>query len=67
MRSFFGMLGITIYIGLYAAMAATLGGLLVNMPKWIQLIYFAIAGVAWVLPLKPIMNWMKAEQKPNDP
>jgi membrane protein implicated in regulation of membrane protease activity len=59
MRKFITMLILTTYIGLYIAAAATVGGMLVQQPKWLQLIYFVIAGVVWVFPLKPLMNWAK--------
>lgn len=59
MRKFITMLILTTYIVLYTAAAATVGGMLVERPKWIQLIYFVIAGVIWVFPLKPLMDWAK--------
>lgn len=48
-----------IYIGLYGIAAAALGaGISAVAPWWAQLIYFAIAGVIWILPLKPLFGWM---------
>lgn len=47
------------YLALYAAAAATLGAaLLPHLPGWAELIYFLIAGIAWVVPLKPLFAWM---------
>lgn len=50
------------YLGLYAGAAATLGAFLAPaLPTWGQVAYFAIAGIAWVFPLKPLFAWMNRE------
>lgn len=47
------------YLALYAAGAATLGGMLAPLlPNWGELIFYVVAGVAWVAPLKPLFTWM---------
>ncbi len=35
------------------------------VPKhwFLQLIYFALAGIAWALPAIPLIKWMNAEPK----
>lgn len=66
MRKIIAMLIVCGFLIIYAAGAATLGGLLVDQPRWIQLIYFAVAGVIWAFPLKPVMDWMKAGPQPED-
>ncbi len=58
-RKALGCLVLLAYLAIYAALAAALGGYLVQiLPWWGQLIYFAAAGVLWVLPLKPLFGWM---------
>lgn len=58
-RKALGCFALLAYLGVYAALAATLGAWLVaHIPHWAQLIYFVIAGVAWVFPLKPLFAWM---------
>jgi membrane protein implicated in regulation of membrane protease activity len=58
-RKAVGSLGLLVYLALYAAAAATLGSALAaSWPTWAQLIYFAVAGVVWVLPLRPLFRWM---------
>lgn len=58
-RKALGCFALLAYLGVYAALAATLGAWLVaHIPQWAQLIYFVIAGVAWVFPLKPLFGWM---------
>ena len=48
-----------LYMSLYAMFAAGIGATLVlGWPWWGQILYFAIAGVIWILPLKPLFGWM---------
>jgi hypothetical protein len=47
------------YLALYAAGAAALGAnLLGHAPNWAVLLYFLVAGVIWVAPLRPLLAWM---------
>ncbi len=47
------------YLALYAAAAASLGAVLLPiLPFWGELLYYAVAGVVWVVPLKPLFGWM---------
>lgn len=58
-RKAFGCFLLLAYLGLYAALAATLGGYIwTHAPNWAALVYFALAGVVWVLPLKALFGWM---------
>lgn len=58
-RKALGCFALLAYLTLYAACAAALGGyLLPLLPVWAELIYFVVAGVAWVIPLKPLFGWM---------
>lgn len=48
------------YLTLYALLAAAVGvSLYPVLPLWAQLVYYAIAGVVWVFPLKPLFGWMR--------
>ena len=58
-RKAFGCLGLLGYLAVYAVLAASLGVWLAPLlPTWAELIYYAIAGVAWIFPLKPLFAWM---------
>jgi len=46
--------------------AATLGSMLATAPKWASLIFFVVAGIGWVLPLKPVFTWMNAVPDENE-
>lgn len=67
MRKFIGVVGILIYVGAYLIAAVTLGGKLNAMPFYVPLLYYMVAGVAWVLPLKPVLRWMAGPPKAAQP
>jgi hypothetical protein len=47
------------YLAVYALIAATAGAyLLPLLPVWAELIFYAVAGVIWIFPLKPLFGWM---------
>jgi hypothetical protein len=61
-RKALGCFVLLAYLALYAAAAATLGAyLLAHAPNWAVLIYFIVAGIVWVLPLKPLFAWMNRD------
>jgi membrane protein implicated in regulation of membrane protease activity len=47
------------YMGLYSVLAASVGVALVPLiPTWAQLVFYALAGIVWIFPLKPLFAWM---------
>lgn len=58
-RKALGCFVLLAYLGAYAALAATIGAALIPIvPGWAQLAYYALAGVIWIFPLKPLFAWM---------
>jgi membrane protein implicated in regulation of membrane protease activity len=58
-RKAIGCFGLLTYLTLYALLAASLGVWLAPLlPTWAELIYYAIAGIVWVFPLRPLFRWM---------
>ncbi len=58
-RKAVGCAGLLIYLAVYAVLAATLGAYLTTiLPAWAELVFFAIAGIIWIFPLKPLFAWM---------
>ena len=55
-----GTLGIVVFLFLYVAAALAIADRLPDHPA-VHLIYFVIVGVAWGLPLIPLMVWMNRE------
>jgi len=61
-RKALGCLVLLGYLALYAAVAATLGAYLSPLlPGWAELIFFVVAGIAWVAPLRPLFAWMNRD------
>lgn len=61
-RKAFGCFLLVAYLALYATLAAALGAYVWgHAPNWAGLLYFALAGVVWVFPLKPLFGWMNRD------
>jgi nitrate reductase NapE component len=43
----------------WAVLVVTLAGAIGHMPWPIEAIYYVVAGVAWIAPLKPLLRWME--------
>ena len=57
-RRALGSLAILIWLTAWIVGAATLGGQITTAPRLGQLLFYAVAGVAWVIPLRPLFLWM---------
>jgi len=61
-RKAVGCAVLLLYLALYAGAAALLGAVLLPvLPPWAELAYFAVAGVIWIFPLKPLFAWMNRQ------
>jgi hypothetical protein len=49
-------LGILVFLAVYTVVAVTVGELLPNV-AWLRLAYFCVVGIAWGLPLLPLLSW----------
>lgn len=59
-RKFIGMLLLLGFVLTYAFIAMVLGDMtLQNTSRGVQILYFAIAGIAWTLPAGAIIWWME--------
>lgn len=56
-RSFIGSLAILGFLAFYVWAATAVADLLPDDMR-IKLVFFAVAGVAWGLPILPLMSWM---------
>jgi hypothetical protein len=57
LRSFIGSVAILVFLVGYVWAATAIADRLPDDPM-IKLVYFAVAGLAWGLPLLPLMTWM---------
>ena len=54
-----GVFGILLLILLWAILIASLSGHVGGWPILAQTGFYLIAGLAWILPLKPVLRWME--------
>ncbi|MGJ3648869.1 DUF2842 domain-containing protein [Sphingomonas sp. GlSt437] len=54
-----GMFIILALIAVWAALIAALADVLVGWPTLAQLGFYALTGVIWIAPLKPLLRWME--------
>lgn len=58
-RKAIGCFALLAYLAIYTLLAASLGvALAPHLPAWAQLAYYALAGIVWIFPLKPLFGWM---------
>ena len=58
-RQPFGILLILLLIAGWAVLVASAAPLIDGAPRWIQIVYYLVAGIVWILPLKPLLSWME--------
>ena len=66
MRKPLGALIILVWLVAYVAVAAVIGDRIASEHWFWKVLYFPIAGLAWVLPLKPLLRWMHAKDAPKE-
>jgi hypothetical protein len=55
-----GMLLILAIIVVWAALVASLSGVVGRWPWPGQLAFYIVAGMVWIAPLKPLLRWMES-------
>ena len=66
MRKAIGAICILAFMLMYIAVAAVIGDR-VSREHWaIQLVFFPVAGLLWILPLKPLLQWIHARDEPSE-
>jgi hypothetical protein len=63
LRRILGTVGLVVFVLAYIAVAMVVGAAwFVDVHPLVQLIYFALAGVAWTVPAAGIILWMRRGQ-----
>lgn len=60
------MLMMLAYLVLYVVAIGSLSGPVGTLPVWVQMPFYILAGVLWILPLKPLFAWMNAVEPPEE-
>lgn len=66
MRKLVGSLILVAWMVAYIAVAAVVGDRIAQEHWGWKLLYFPIVGVAWVMPLKPLLRWIHAKDAPRE-
>ncbi len=53
-----GVIGIILYIIIYALLIAALSDWFQALPRLVEMLIYAVAGIVWIAPLKPFLLWM---------
>ena len=54
-----GILLILLLIAGWSALVVSVGERIVGAPVLLQALFYLIAGIAWIAPLKPLLGWME--------
>ena len=58
-RKLVGIMLILLLIGGWTAFVATLAPVVGTWPVLVQAPYYLIMGIAWIIPLKPLVRWIE--------
>jgi hypothetical protein len=61
-RRFVAAVGAIAFLGFYVWAVVAIGDRL-PASTWIDLIFYSIAGIAWGIPLIPLLSWAEREPK----
>ncbi len=63
-RKLIGTVLILVFVCVYALVAMALAqGRITDAPKLVQTVAYIALGLAWVLPLLPLIRWMERKDK----
>ncbi len=54
-----GVFFILALITLWVVLVASLSGSINEWPVLAQALFYLVAGIAWILPLKPVLQWIE--------
>ena len=60
-----GMLLILAIIAIWAVLVASLSGVVGRWSWPLQLLFYLVAGIVWITPLKPLLRWMETGSRPG--
>lgn len=66
MRKPIAMLIMLAYLGFYIWLVSVLAVAIGDTHGLVQLVFYVVAGLVWVIPLKPLFAWMNVETPPPE-
>jgi Protein of unknown function (DUF2842) len=65
-RKFIGMITMISFVIFYALVVMGLAPrILIGANKLVEMSFYFIAGLAWILPLLPLIRWMEKREQPR--
>lgn len=58
-RKLAGIAGILSLIAIWALLIASLSNIVGGWPVLVQAMFYLVAGIIWIVPLKPLLRWME--------
>ena len=58
-RKLAGIVLILLFIVVWAALVASLSNLVGRWPILAQTLFYLVAGLAWIAPLRPLIRWIE--------
>jgi hypothetical protein len=58
MRKIIASLALLAWIAIWVFGVASLSACITAAPRWLQLVFYGVAGLGWVVPLKTLFAWM---------
>lgn len=59
LRKPFGVLAIVGIIIVWAVIVASFSSSIGGLPMWLQAPTYIVAGIIWIAPLRPLLQWME--------
>ncbi|WP_438731390.1 DUF2842 domain-containing protein [Parasphingorhabdus sp. DH2-15] len=59
MRKPAGMIAILLIITIWSVIIINIADYILTLPVIVQAIFFLIAGIIWIFPVRPILVWME--------
>jgi hypothetical protein len=56
-RNGVGMMLILLLIAAWAVLVATLAPYAARLPFLVEMLFYVVAGIAWILPVRPLLRW----------
>lgn len=63
-RRFVATIGVLLFLTFWVWGAVSINDVLPNI-WWLDLIFFAVAGIGWGIPLIPMLRWAEREPTPR--
>lgn len=58
-RNGVGLLLILMLIVLWSVAVVTLSPLVAQLPFVLELLFYLVAGIGWIFPVRPLLTWME--------